>query len=90
MFAYGILLTMIQTAVTTMIQEGAEESMQGRVFGLLGTVYSGFLPFGMAVFGPLSDAVPLSWVMIGSGAILILLAAGLFASRKTLFNQLAP
>ena len=81
MFLYGIPLTMIQTAVTTMIQENAEESMQGRVFGLLGTIYSGFLPIGMAVFGPLADVIPLYLIMIGSGVVLILLAICLRISR---------
>lgn len=27
--------------------------------GLLGSMYSGFLPIGMALFGPLADVVPL-------------------------------
>lgn len=86
MFLYGIPLTMIQTAVTTMIQENAEESMQGRVFGLLGTMYSGFLPVGMAVFGPLADVMPLTCIMIGSGVVLVLLATCLLMKKKVLFD----
>ena len=86
MFLYGIPLTMIQTAVTTMIQENAEESMQGRVFGLLGTMYSGFLPVGMAVFGPLADVIPLPWVMIGSGVVLVLLATCLLLKKEVLLD----
>lgn len=86
MFVYGIPLTMIQTAVTTMIQENAEKSMQGRMFGLLGTMYSGFLPIGMAIFGPLADVIPLPWIMIGSGVVLILLATFLLMKKKVLFD----
>lgn len=71
---YGVALTMVQTAITTMLQERTDTSMQGRVFGLLGTMYAGFLPIGMAVFGPLADIVPLQWIMIGSGIALILIA----------------
>ena len=71
MFVYSIALTMIQTATTTIIQEKAESSMQGRVFGLMGAMYSGFLPVGMAVFGPLADVLPLQWVIVGSGIALI-------------------
>lgn len=71
MVFYGIALTMVQTAITTMLQEKADLSMQGRVFGLLGTMYSGFLPIGMAVFGPLADVIPLQWMIIGSGIVLI-------------------
>ena len=86
MFVYGIPLTMIQTAVTTMIQENAEKSMHGRMFGLLGTMYSGFLPIGMAIFGPLADVIPLPWIMIGSGVVLILLATFLLMKKKVLFD----
>ena len=71
---YGVALTMVQTAITTMLQERTDASMQGRVFGLLGTMYAGFLPLGMAVFGPLADILPLQWIMIGSGIALILIA----------------
>ena len=71
MFVYSIALTMIQTAVTTIIQEKAESSMQGRVFGFMGAMYSGFLPVGMAFFGPLADVLPLQWIMIGSGFALV-------------------
>ena len=46
MFLYKYSITMVQTSATTMIQEKADESMQGRVFGLMGAMYSGFLPVG--------------------------------------------
>ncbi len=82
MLFYGVALTMVQTATTTMLQEKTEVSMQGRVFGLLGSMYSGFLPVGMAVFGPLADMVPLQWIMIGSGAALNLMAAAFGNSIK--------
>ena len=67
-------MTMVQTAITTLMQEKTEVSMQGRVFGLLGSMYSGFLPVGMAIFGPLADLIPLQWIMVGSGVALILIA----------------
>jgi DHA3 family macrolide efflux protein-like MFS transporter len=33
---------------------------------------SGFLPVGMAIFGPLADMLPLQWIMVGSGIALVL------------------
>ncbi len=81
MLVYGVALTMIQTAVTTLIQEKTDTAMQGRVFGLLSTMYSGFLPVGMAVFGPMADAVSLRWIMIGSGIALVFVAAYVRASK---------
>ena len=82
MFVYSIALTIIQTATTTIIQEKTENSMQGRVFGLMGAMYSGFLPVGMAIFGPLADAMPLQWIMVGSGIDLVLVAVYLQVKSK--------
>ena len=82
MIIYGVAITMVQTATTTLIQEKAEVSMQGRVFGLLGAMYSGFLPIGMAIFGPMADKVPLQWIMIGSGIALIALSVFVGIDRK--------
>ncbi len=75
MVLYGIALTTVQTATTTIIQEKVELSVQGRVFGLLGSMYSGFMPLGMAIFGPMADAIPLQWIMAVSGLALILISA---------------
>ena len=74
MAVYGIALTVVQTTITTFLQEETGDSMQGRVFGLLGSVYSGFMPAGMAIFGPLADMIPLQWIMMSSGIMLIIIA----------------
>lgn len=82
MMIYGVAITMVQTATTTLIQEQAETSMQGRVFGLLGAMYSGFLPVGMAVFGPMADRISLQWIMIGSGIALLVLSIFVSTSKE--------
>ena len=79
MFVYSVALTVIQTAVTTIIQERSDSAMQGRVFGLMGAMYSGFLPVGMVIFGPLADLLPLQWIMVGSGIALVFVTAVLRA-----------
>lgn len=82
MVFYGVALTMVQTAITTMLQEKTDAAMQGRVFGLLGTMYAGFLPVGMAIFGPLADILPLQWIIIGSGIVLIVIAGMIYFDRE--------
>lgn len=82
MFLYSIALTMVQTSTTTIIQEKANESMQGRVFGVMGAMYSGFLPFGMAILGPVSDILPLQWIMVGTGVALFFLAVYLITAKR--------
>lgn len=86
MIIYGVAITMVQTATTTLIQEKAETSMQGRVFGLLGAMYSGFLPVGMAIFGPMADGIPLQWIMLGSGIALIVLSIFVCTNKEMRLN----
>ena len=71
MAVYGVALTSVQTALTTLLQEKTEPFMQGRIFGLFSSMYSGFLPLGIAVFGPLADHIPLRILTALSGAALI-------------------
>ena len=75
MGVYGVALTMVQTASTTLLQENSAPEMLGRVFGLFGAMYSGFLPLGMLVFGPLADVISMRLLMIISGVLLIIMAA---------------
>lgn len=86
MMIYGVAITMVQTATTTLIQEKAEVSMQGRVFGFLGAMYSGFLPVGMAIFGPMADEISLQWIMIGSGIALIVLSIFVVTNKEMRLN----
>ncbi|MEA4964707.1 MAG: MFS transporter [Oscillospiraceae bacterium] len=81
MAIYGVALTMVQTASTTLLQENTAAEMQGRMFGLFGAMYSGFLPLGMVVFGPLADVMSMRLLMIITGVLLILMAAAIVLSR---------
>ncbi|MBM6854831.1 MFS transporter [Mediterraneibacter glycyrrhizinilyticus] len=83
MLVYGIALTAVQTTITTLLQECTDASVRGRVFGMLGSMYSGFLPLGMAVFGPLSDQMPLQWIMTASGIFLICTGLRVRVSRSS-------
>ena len=74
MVFYGVALTIVQTALTTLIQKNAETSMTGRVFGLMNSLYSVCYPAGMMLFGALADNIPLQWSMILSGIILLILS----------------
>lgn len=82
MTIYGVALTTVQTAITTLLQEKTDIAMQGRVFGLLGSMYSGCMPIGMAILGPLADVIPLQWIMIASGIALIVIAMVMRCDRQ--------
>ena len=82
MAIYGIALTMVQTVFTTLIQENAVPDMHGRIFGLYGARFSGFLPLGMLVFGPLADAVSIRLLMVISGIMLVVMAAAIMLNKR--------
>ena len=86
MALYGIALTTVQTTITTMLQENSEVSMQGRVFGLMSSLYSSCYPISMALFGPLADTIPLKWIMVISGIALITVAGTAYCDRHLKFN----
>lgn len=72
---YGVAMAAAQIAITTMLQERAAPEMRGRAFGLMGALYAGALPLGMALFGPMADVVSLEAIMLASGCALMALAA---------------
>lgn len=82
MAIYGIALTMVQTATMTLLQQRTDASMQGRIFAFLNIMYSGALPLGMALFGPLSDVVSMRVLMVLSGVLLMLLVLKLRFDRQ--------
>ena len=82
MAVYGIALTMVQTASTTLLQENSTPEMSGRIFGLFGAAYSSFLPIGMVVFGLLADRVSMRLLMAVSGGLLILMAVVMFLDKS--------
>lgn len=82
MAVYGVALTMVQTASTTLLQENSTPEMSGRMFGLFGGAYSSFLPIGMIVFGLLADRTSMRLLMVVSGGLLILMAAVMFMDKS--------
>lgn len=78
MAVYGVALTAVQTTITTLLQESTEPSVQGRIFGLMSALYASCYPFGMALFGPMADSLPLQAIMMVSGMALLLMAALVF------------
>jgi len=85
MIICGISLPMFNTPATVLLQESVEPDYLGRVFGVLGMISSLAWPLGMIIFGPLSDIVPIEWLLVGTGTGIAALGVSLLAS-KTLVN----
>ncbi|MFT4213980.1 MAG: MFS transporter [Microbacterium sp.] len=75
MFAIGLTVPFFSTPSMTLLQESIEPERQGRVFGFVGIVMSLAMPVGMLVFGPLADIVPIEPLLIGAGAVTLIVVA---------------
>lgn len=81
MFFIGMAIPAAQTAVFTLVQEKTDPSMMGRVFSLVNVMFTGFMPLGMAIFGPLADIVRIQTLVVVCAICIILLGLSIFLSR---------
>lgn len=89
MALFGIAMPVMNTMATVLLQEKVESSYLGRVFGIMGMISTSMMPIGMLVFGPIADWIPVEWLLIGTG-ILILTLAFLLGRDKVLIKAGRP
>jgi DHA3 family macrolide efflux protein-like MFS transporter len=77
----GIAIPMFNTPSTVLLQEKVEQDYLGRVFGVLGMISTSMMPLGMLVFGPISDFVPIEWLLIGTGILMFIQGFFLLGSK---------
>jgi DHA3 family macrolide efflux protein-like MFS transporter len=82
MFFIGMTIPAAQTAVFTLVQEKVEPSMTGRVFSLVNVMFTGFMPLGMAIFGPLADVVRIQTLVIICAVFIIVLGLSILLSKS--------
>lgn len=82
MVIFGVAMPFFNTPAAVMIQEHVEDAFLGRVFSVMGMLSTSLMPLGMLLFGPLAELVRIEWLLVGSGAFLLLLAAFALASKR--------
>lgn len=81
----GFVMPLFNTPFTVLLQQTVEPDFLGRVFGVLSMISSSIMPLSMLVFGPLSDAVKIEWLLIGTSVFIF--AEGIIMLRnKTLLE----
>lgn len=80
----GLAVPLFNTPSTVLLQERVEGDFLGRVFGILGMIATSMMPLGMLVFGPISDAVKIEWLLILSGFLIVVLSYFLIRSKVLL------
>lgn len=78
---FGVVMPILNTPAMVLLQERVEGDFMGRVFSVLSMISSIMMPFGMLVFGPISDFVKIEWLLIGTGMMDIVLTFFFMKSR---------
>jgi DHA3 family macrolide efflux protein-like MFS transporter len=82
MGACGMSVPVINTPVMSILQTKVDSDFMGRVFSVVTMISSVMLPIGMVLFGPLGDVVKLDYLMIATGAGMVLLGLYTLSDRK--------
>jgi len=78
LFFGAVMNSMSNAALFALLQQAIAPEMQGRVFALGRSLAGAAMPLGMALAGPLADAVGVRPLYVGSGILYILVGAGAF------------
>jgi DHA3 family macrolide efflux protein-like MFS transporter len=79
----GIVQIYFQAPNMTLLQEKVAPEFLGRVMSVFTMIGSIAMPVGIMFFGPLADVVNIDYLMIGTGAAIVVLG-GLYLSSRTL------
>ena len=82
----GLFISISNPVFVGLIQEKVEPTYIGRVFSVFGLIHTISLPLGMLVFGPLSDFVDISMIILFSGVGMVLIAIVPLFNKKLLLE----
>lgn len=80
----GLAMPIFNTPAVVMLQERVDPNYMGRVFSVLTMLSSCLMPLGMLVFGPLADVVPIEWLLVITGVLLVVLTISLTLNKPLL------
>lgn len=78
---FGGAMPLFNTPSAVLLQEKVDKDMMGRVFGVFGMIASSMMPLGMLVFGPIADVVEIEWLLLVTGALLVIQALFLAVNK---------
>ncbi len=68
-FVVGAMISMTDGPISALLQAAVPAEMQGRVFGLLGSLFSLTTPIGLAIAGPVGDVMGVPFWFFLAGVI---------------------
>jgi DHA3 family macrolide efflux protein-like MFS transporter len=86
MFVIGFTIPMVDGSLMAIMQEKIDNEYQGRVFTMFGSILYLSTPVGLAIAGPVSDALGVQFWFILAGILVLLTMSGglLFKSLRNI------
>lgn len=80
----GFFLPFFSAPSTALLQERIDSVYMGRIFSVVNMITSSMGPLAMVLFGPLADLVPIEWLLMSTGAVVIAVSIILLCDRTVL------
>jgi len=84
LFVAGMSGAFMNGSVMAVFQSVVDRDVQGRFFALMGSITGAMMPLGLAVTGPLADAIGVRLTFLISGAAVMISAIAGFFSRDVM------
>ncbi|MGZ6970997.1 MAG: MFS transporter [Thermoanaerobaculia bacterium] len=78
LFLAGAALMIVFAMFMTLVQTNVDDAMRGRVVSVYSLAFRGAMPLGSVVAGFLVALVPVPWVLVGNGMLLLLVGTTVF------------
>ncbi len=72
LFFAGAALMIVFAMFMTLVQQNVDDTMRGRVVSVYSLAFRGGMPLGNVVAGFLVTLMPVPWVLVGNGTLLVL------------------
>jgi DHA3 family macrolide efflux protein-like MFS transporter len=82
MGVFGVSMPLYNTPSAVIIQEHVEPDYLGRVFSVLTMLFTSIMPLAMLLFGPIADTIPIEWLLLGTGGVMLVLGTLVFRNRR--------
>ena len=70
----GVFISLSSPLLVALIQEKVDPQFIGRIFSVFGLIHMVSLPLGMLVFGPISDFIDVSIIILISGFLMVVIS----------------
>ncbi len=77
-------MPVFSTPATVLLQQRVDEDFIGRVFGVMTMISSTMIPLAMLIFGPLADIIPIEWILIVTGVLMVVESFVLLGNKALL------